>query len=588
MISCSSAASTRRTRPPRRTASTQAEYLNLSPGEHTLKVRAIDMLGQGLADPTPGRLHVDVCAAAVRRGARGHPRRRPARRDVHARGDLHLPLERARCRLPVPRGHERLPTVRLRGCDLHEPGAAFEWGFEPNEIGLHTVEVRAIDFEGNVGEPAPTRGGSSASPSSSPTAPGSRLPPVARRATPAAGGPTASTSAAIQFESNASDAQFWCRFDSLDPASYFPCESPFLAGPAHAGNTSFPDPLTVGDHMLKVFAESELMGSAAELEPAVYEWESRRASTPARPDVHRAGARLCRPELDDLRVLRRHRRPDAAVPAHLPVPGSRGTRASRTRTTGSTASARSTCWTCRVRRPAAAARGAHVLRPRDRHVRAGVPRSAEPGGGRQPRSSYTWTPVADTRAPLVTISGGPADGATVGPEAEPYTFLALPGGDEGRIAGARSSQWRAGRSARPTYSHGAPGPADRQRPRRRRIRRAGTPRPRRRWRRSRRWRARWRPTSAWSAAATPGCRRRCISPRPGSTWCCSRRRGSAGAPRGATAGRWGRGSGATRAGSSGGSGAGGRGCSGTSPRRRRRWCARWSPGTASPATCGRG
>ena len=30
-----------------------AEYLNLSPGEHTLDIRAIDMLGQGLADPTP-------------------------------------------------------------------------------------------------------------------------------------------------------------------------------------------------------------------------------------------------------------------------------------------------------------------------------------------------------------------------------------------------------------------------------------------------------------------------------------------------------------------------------------------------------
>ena len=38
-------------------------------------------------------------------------------------------------------------------------------------------------------------------------------------------------------------------------------------------------------------------------------------------------------------------------------------------------------------------------------------------------ASHTWTPVADVRAPSVTISGGPVNGATVGPDAEPYTFF---------------------------------------------------------------------------------------------------------------------------------------------------------------------
>ena len=61
-------------------------------------------------------------------------------------------------------------------------------------------------------------------------------------------------------------------------------------------------------------------------------------------------------------------------------------------------------------------------------------------------------------------------------------------------------------------------------------------------------RSRRRPTSPSSAAATPGCRRRCIWPRPASTWWCSRRSGSAGARRAGTAASFTRASGATRTG----------------------------------------
>ena len=97
----------------------------------------------------------------------------------------------------------------------------------------------------------------------------------------------------------------------------------------------------------------------------------------------------------------------------------------------------------------------------------------------------------------------------------------------------------------------------------------------------RRWRGASRPTSAWSAAAIPGCRRRCTWRRRGSTWCCWRRSGWAGARRGGTAGRSGRGSGGSRTGWSGSLGGSGRGRSGTWPRRRRRWSGGWWRGTGS-------
>ena len=61
-------------------------------------------------------------------------------------------------------------------------------------------------------------------------------------------------------------------------------------------------------------------------------------------------------------------------------------------------------------------------------------------------------------------------------------------------------------------------------------------------------RSRRAPTSPSSAAATPACRRRCISPRPASTSCCSRPSGSAGARRGGTAASFIPASGATRTG----------------------------------------
>ncbi|HEV2951482.1 MAG TPA: right-handed parallel beta-helix repeat-containing protein, partial [Actinomycetota bacterium] len=249
-----------------------AEYLNLSPGEHTFEVRAIDMLGQGLADPTPAKftwIYVPL----------------PFGDPPEVFFDVKPPAETFLLDA-IFTFHSNEPDVNFQ-CRVDSNGfqpcgfegatfmnqGAFEWGLEETEVGLHTFSVRAIDFEGNVGAPTTYTWRLLGVTVEFTDGPGFTPASGGPQGDPATGGPTSSTSAEIEFEANASDAQFWCRFDSLDPGAYFPCESPFRAGPAFVGSTDFPEPLLAGDHVLEVFAESELMGSAAELEPAIYEWE---------------------------------------------------------------------------------------------------------------------------------------------------------------------------------------------------------------------------------------------------------------------------------------------------------------------------
>ena len=305
---------------------------------------------------------------------------------------------------------------------------AFEWGFEPNEVGLHTFSVRAIDFEGNVGAATTFTWRILGVTVEFTDGPGFTPATGGPQGDPATGGPTTSTSAEIQFESNASDATFWCRFDSLDPAGYFPCEPPFRAGPAFAGSTDFPDALTVGDHMLEVFAESELMGSAAELEPAVYEWEVLESidTTPPETFLERA------PGPADLSstIFEFSGTDDLTPPFLLTF---------ECQVTAGTAPPNENDWVeCfspfNLLDVYSYADPQMLLSQHTFYVRAidmfepefPDPTNPEAEGNPDPTpAAHTWTPVADTRPPLVTISGGPADGATVGPEAEPYTFLGL-------------------------------------------------------------------------------------------------------------------------------------------------------------------
>src|SRR3990170_2911652 len=81
---------------------------------------------------------------------------------------------------------------------------AFEWGLEETEVGPHTFSVRAIDFEGNVGEPATHTWRLLGVNTIFTDGPGFTPPETPLE--PATGGETLSTTATIDFESNVADA----------------------------------------------------------------------------------------------------------------------------------------------------------------------------------------------------------------------------------------------------------------------------------------------------------------------------------------------------------------------------------------------
>jgi parallel beta-helix repeat protein len=406
-----------------------AEFLNLSPGEHTVDVRAIDMLGQGLADPTPATfkwtyvpLPFGVAPEVII--------------DVKPPAETHLfdaiftfhsnePDVTFQCKVDanawMPCGFEGAAEMNM---------GAFEWTFLDEEVGPHTFYVRAVDFEGNMSEPTTytwtllgiivviTDG------------PGFVPATGGPQGVPATGGPTMSTSAEIHFEAvpDPGDVTYWCRFDSLDPAGYFPCESPFRVGPAHAGSTNFPEPLLIGDHMLEVYAESELIGGMAELEAAEYEWEVVETLDTLPPDttIERA------PGPADLSsTIFEFSGIDDLTPSFLLIYECQVTNGTP-ETAPPNGAAWEQCFSPFNLLDLYNYGDPEMLLTQHtfwvRAVDAVEPEIVDPTnpnfeGNPDPTPAYhAWTPVEDTRGPSVTISGGPADGATVGEEAEPYTF----------------------------------------------------------------------------------------------------------------------------------------------------------------------
>ncbi|SDU18316.1 parallel beta-helix repeat (two copies) [Jiangella alkaliphila] len=412
-----------------------AEYLNLSPGEHTFEVRAVDMMGQGLADPTPESFTFSYVPLPT--GVAPEVTLDVVPEDIEpATAGVQVWLLDA-----IFTFHANEPDVTFQ-CKVDANGyepcgfeaatfmnqGAFEWGLEENEVGPHTFSVRAIDFEGNVGAPTTftwellgvnvvfTDG-----PGFTPTAGGPQ-------GDPATGGPSASTSAEIHFEANVADATFWCRFDSMDPGGYFPCESPFRAGPAFEGDTAFPEPLLPGDHVLEVYGESELFGTAAELEPAVYEWEVVEPvdTLPPNTTIERA------PGLLDLSsTIFEFSGTDDLTPEFLLT--------FECQVTDGTAPPNGNEWVeCvspfNLLDVYSYADPQLLLTEHTFYVRAvdmfepefPDPTQPEFEGNADPTpAAYTWTPVADRRTPAVTLTGGPADGATVGQEPELYTFSGI-------------------------------------------------------------------------------------------------------------------------------------------------------------------
>ena len=99
----------------------------------------------------------------------------------------------------------------------------FEWGLEETEVGNHTFYVRAIDHEGNVGDPATYTWkllgiATVFLPGSDPASTG--YTPPETPFDPATGGATLSTTAKIDFEANMADATYEC---SLDLEPFEPC-----------------------------------------------------------------------------------------------------------------------------------------------------------------------------------------------------------------------------------------------------------------------------------------------------------------------------------------------------------------------------
>jgi parallel beta-helix repeat protein len=404
-----------------------AEYLNLSPGPHTFEVRAIDMLGQGLADPTPARFtwtYAPLPFGVAPTVTIDHkPPAETFLLDAVFTFHANEPDVSFQCKVD----QNGWQPCGFEGADFMSQGA-FEWGLEETEVGPHTFYVRAVDFEGNVGQPATYTWRLLGVTVAFTDGPGFVPASGGPQGDPATGGPSASPSAEIHFEANVADATFWCRFDSLDPGDYFPCESPFRVGPAHLGNTEFPDALLLGDHVLEVFAESETMGSAAELEPAVYEWEVLEYDDTMPPET--TLERAPGPADPSSTIFEFSGTDDLTPPFLLTF---------ECQVTAGTAPPNENDWVeCvspfNLLDVYSYADPQLLLTQHTFYVRATdmfepeFPNPQQPDfeGNPDPTPAFhTWTPVADTRGPSVTISGGPANGATVGEEAEPYTFFGL-------------------------------------------------------------------------------------------------------------------------------------------------------------------
>ena len=96
------------------------EILNLSPGEHTLEVRAIDL--NLIADDTPAKYTWVYEPLPGERSAGDVHRHRAARRDVGPGRAVHVPLERAGRDLRVQGRPVGMGELRLRDRRAHEPG----------------------------------------------------------------------------------------------------------------------------------------------------------------------------------------------------------------------------------------------------------------------------------------------------------------------------------------------------------------------------------------------------------------------------------------------------------------------------------
>jgi CSLREA domain-containing protein len=230
-----------------------AEFLNLSAGAHVFEIRAVDQNLQ--ADPTPARfewtyvpLPSGVAPEVILDIVPPNPSMLfEAVFTFHA----NEPDVTFECRVDLF-GYE---PCGFEGATFMSQGA-YEAAFEATQVGDHTFYVRAIDFEGNVGEPVTYTWSILGIVTTFTDGPG--FTPGETPFDPPTGGPVASTTATLDFIANVADATYEC---SLDLGPFLPCTPPVT----YTG-------LIAGEHMLRVIA-TDLATGAEEMEAAVYEWE---------------------------------------------------------------------------------------------------------------------------------------------------------------------------------------------------------------------------------------------------------------------------------------------------------------------------
>ena len=257
-----------------------AEILNLSPGVHTFEVRAIDLNGAGLADSTPAKFvwaYVPLTAGDPPEAIIDlKPQAETWLTDVMFTFHSNEPDVTFECKVDFwpyePCGFEAAQHMNRGG---------FEWGLDETEVGPHTFSVRAIDFEGNVGEPATYTWRllgvhTNFLPGPHPESTG--FTPPETPLDPATGSETLFTTAIIDFEANVADATYLCSLD-LDP--FLPCTPPVRY-----------EALLPGGHMLRVIGIDA--NGVEQVEASEYEWEIVDAQdvTPPVVTIERAPSRL--------------------------------------------------------------------------------------------------------------------------------------------------------------------------------------------------------------------------------------------------------------------------------------------------------
>ncbi len=221
------------------------EYFGLDPGEHTFEVRAVDI--GGLVDPTP-----DTYSPG------------PTRRCRWTSPPTRSSISPHRSSSPLLEGiftfSSNEPDVTFE-CSLDgEPFSdcvfAYEFEFDETQVGEHTFQVRATDFEDNT-DLTPASYTWTVSGVLAVVTDGPAFIPPEEPGEPAEGGETTDTTATFVFEANVVDATFLC---SIDLGPFEPCTSP----------VTYND-LAVGERLFRVLAidpETE----ATQLEATEYPW----------------------------------------------------------------------------------------------------------------------------------------------------------------------------------------------------------------------------------------------------------------------------------------------------------------------------